>query len=135
MVKLFTKKRNARKIFSEYSSIVLIRPSGTRFGYILVVLERLARVWRSLEQVVVSNYWDDWSGSCKSDGVRVKTIVQDHSTLPSIIVVISIMRPLFSLLRLTDREGSTMGLLYEFMKRARVTLERGAIEDALNKEK
>ena len=114
---------------------MLIRPSGTRFGYILVVLERLARVWRSLEQVVVSNYWDDWSGSCKSDGVRVKTIVQDHSTLPSIIVVISIMRPLFSLLRLTDREGSTMGLLYEFMKRARVTLERGAIEDALNKEK
>ena len=123
VVRLFTKKRNARKIFSNYSSLVLLRPSATRFGYILIVLERLARVWRALEQTVVSNYWEDWNDSKKPDAVKVKSIVQDNSTLPSIMIVISIMRLLFSTLRLTDREGSTMGLLYEFMRRARDTLQ------------
>ena len=83
---------------------------------------------------MVSNYWEDWSDSKKPDVVKVKSIVQDSSTLPSIMIVISIMRPLFSILRLTDREGSTMGLLYEFMRRARDTLERGAREDTLHKD-
>ena len=135
VVKLFTKKRNARKIFSNYSSLVLLRPSATRFGYILIVLERLARVWRALEQIVVSNYWEDCSDSKKLDVVKVKSIVQDNSTLPSIMIVTSIMRPLFSILRLTDSEGSIMGLLYEFMRRARDTLQGGAREDTSNKDK
>ena len=82
---------------------------------------------------MVSNYWEDWSDSKKPDVVKVKSIVQDSSTLPSIMIVISIMRPLFSVFRLTDREGSTMGLLYEFMRRARDTLQQGAREDTLNK--
>ena len=83
---------------------------------------------------MVSNYWEDWSDSKELDVVKVKSIVKDNSTLPSIMIVISIMRPLFSVLRLPDREGSTMGLLFEFMRRARDTLQRGAREDTSNKD-
>lgn len=88
-----------------------------RFAFIFIVLERLLKVHHTLRQMVVSNLWVQWSGSTESRSRRFETIVLSSTFWDEARSIVVGLQPLHTVLRLTDREGSTMGLLYEFMDR------------------
>ena len=73
--------------------------------------------------------WRSWSDCNKPDAMNVKNHILDPTTESSFQVVLTIMAPLYSVLQLTDREGSTIGLLYEFMRRSKDVLAKGVEEN------
>ena len=135
IVRFFCKKRNARKFFSAHSNLAISRPSKTRFGVMYLVIQRLLKVWHPLEQTVVSDMWRSWSDCNKPDAMNVKNYILDPTTESSFQVVLTLMELLYSVLQLTDREGSNVGLLYEFMRRSKDVLAKGVEENIPHKSK
>lgn len=82
-----------------------------------LVLERLLKVHSSLRQMVVSNHWQDWGPSREPKSRKFETIVLSSSFWDDARAIVIGLQPIYIVLRLTNREGSTLGLLYEFMDR------------------
>lgn len=82
-----------------------------------LVLERLIKVHASLRQMVVSNRWTEWGPSREARSRRFEAAVLSFAFWDDARAIVTSMQPIYSVLHLTDREGCTLGLLYEFMDR------------------
>lgn len=89
----------------------------SRFGFIFIVLERLVKVHDGLRQMVVLQPWRQWRHSREPKAQRFERIVLASPFWDDARAIIIALQPLYTVLRLTDREGCTLGLLYEFMDR------------------
>ena len=65
----------------------------------------------------------------------IKNYIPDPTTESSFQVVLTLMELLYSVLQLTDRQGCTIGLLYEFMRRSKDVLAKGVEENIPHKSK
>ena len=74
---------------------------------------------------MVSDMWRPWPNCNNLDAMNVKNYILDPTTESSFQVVLTLMAPLYSVLRLTNMEGSTIGLLYEFMRRRKDFFAKG----------
>ena len=66
---------------------------------------------------MVDQEWLDWSESVTPAGVTVTDTIYDTAFWADADAIQIALLPIVSVLRLCDSEGSTMGLLYEFMDR------------------
>ncbi|KAH7285060.1 hypothetical protein KP509_33G010500 [Ceratopteris richardii] len=124
VVTLFTKRPKLLSIFRSYSDLELLRPAKTRFAYMCIVMERLLRVRQSLMQTVVSQEWLAWSGHTCSKAESVRITCLSDSFWREVEALVGVMQPLYSMLRIVDMEGSTIGLVYEYMDRVGESLGR-----------
>ena len=116
IVNFITTKRTVLAMYRSYKNLDIMGFSKTRFGYLFLVFERLLKVHSTLQQLVVSDSWRQWSGSRTQEAMRVKSIIlsDDHYWKLMEDIVFD-FRPIYNIIRLTDQEGCTMGLLYTFM--------------------
>lgn len=63
IITFFTRKYKVLGMFPEHSKKEIIRPAGTRFASMWILLERLYDVKSSLRQTVVSTMWNEWDES------------------------------------------------------------------------
>ncbi|KAH7290001.1 hypothetical protein KP509_30G027900 [Ceratopteris richardii] len=124
VVSLFTKRPKLLAIFRSYSELDILKPAKTRFAYMCIVMERLLRVRQALMQTVVSTEWTAWDGHTtpRADFVRI-TCLSD-SFWRDVEALVRAIHPLYSVFRIVDMEGSTLGLVYEFMDRVGESLSR-----------
>ena len=125
----FRRRWTALSIFREYSRLDITRPSRTRFAYMFVVLERLLEVHAELRRTVVSEEWKAWDESSDPEAQYVQRQCLDADFWSTMQSIVTTLRPIYIMLRMTDMEGCTMGLLYHFMQRIRKDLAAHAACD------
>lgn len=115
MVNFVTKRPKVLSMYRANSDLELLKPSQTRFAYMFIVLERLVRVRHGLLRTVVCREWQAWEDRNDSKSLGFARIVMRDAYWDEASGLIKALQPIYSVLRLTDMEGSTIGLLYEFM--------------------
>ena len=60
LVKFINGHQKTRALLAKESDVVLLSPSATRFGYNLIMIERMLRCEDSLRSTVASREWRDW---------------------------------------------------------------------------
>lgn len=111
-------------MFRRYSPLELKKPAATQFAYHFIVLERLLRVRPALRQMAASPEFTQWHRSSEPTGLRFQRIVFGDDFWRQAEQLVEVLGPVYHVLRLVDREGSTLGLIYEFMDRIGETLQR-----------
>ena len=110
-----TRKQNVLAMFRRFSEKELLKPSNTRFAYSFIVLSNLLdeRVYGGLRRMIVSEQWDKWKGSKTKKAEEIVTIIFDAKFWSDVKMIVTLCIPILKLLRLADREGATMGLIYD----------------------
>ncbi|KAJ7532540.1 hypothetical protein O6H91_13G008500 [Diphasiastrum complanatum] len=103
-------------MFHMHSRLDLRKLASTRFGYNVLVLERLLKCREPLGRMATSMDFIAWDQSQGPDGVAFIATVFATDFWRDVEQLVTALRPMYAVLRLVDREGSTMGLLYEFME-------------------
>ncbi|KAJ7560284.1 hypothetical protein O6H91_04G122000 [Diphasiastrum complanatum] len=128
IVKFVTRKRRVLTLFRTFSRLDLKKPTPTRFSFFFLVLERLCVLRDHLRRMVSSEAFDEFR-NCTTEAMFFQAIVfaEDFWTRASEIV--EVLRPVFYVLRLVDREGCTLGLIYKFMDRIGEALHRCGLQE------
>ena len=115
VIVFITRKQYSLAMFRKFSEKELLKPSTTRFAYSFIMLSNLLddRVKGGLRRMVVSEQWCQWKGSKTQLGEEIVSIILDASFWANIKKIVKICKPILKVLRLADREGATMGLIYE----------------------
>ena len=115
LIVFITRKQHSLAMFRKFSEKELLKPSTTRFAYSFIMLSNLLddRVKGGLRRMVVSEQWCQWKGSKTQQGEEIVSIVLDASFWANMKKIVKICKPILKVLRLADREGATMGLIYE----------------------
>ena len=122
MVTFFTTKHKVLSMFREHSSKELKKPSSTRFAYIWLLLERLYDVRTPLRQTVVSTMWNEWDESNTDDAKEMQRAFLNEEFWQRVRAVVIAITPFYRVLRMTDMEGATLGVLIHFMREAKEEL-------------
>ncbi|KAH7422553.1 hypothetical protein KP509_12G013900 [Ceratopteris richardii] len=125
IVSFIRKNHLALSIFRSHSTIEMIRPADTRFGYIYVVLCRLQQVLGALRVTVIDRRWTNLPHSKTELARYVQRKVLDESFWKDIDSLVPALKPIYILLRIVDKEGSTLGLVYHFFMQMRQAIMRG----------
>ena len=114
-----TRKLYVLAMFRKFSKKELLKPSTTRFAYSFIVLSNMLddRVYSGLRRMVVSEEWCQWKGSKTQQAEEVVSIILNASFWSNVKIIVEICSPILKVLRLADREGATMGLIYECTRR------------------
>ena len=123
IVTFFTTKVKVLAIFREHSTKELKKPSSTRFAYMWLLLERLFDVKNSLRMTVVSPAWNAWEDAGTQEARDMSIQVLNESFWEQVRGIFIAVTPLYRVLRMTDMEGATLGLLLHFMREAKTELE------------
>lgn len=110
-------------MFRTFSKLEILRPAKTRFAYMMIVLQRLVKVQDALRQTVMCDAWKSWPGSKEADALRVQQVTFNPDMWKLGESLIRVLQPIYSVLRMTDREGCTLGLYYEFMDKLGASLK------------
>ena len=130
IVNFFTKKLKVLAIFREYSSLELKRPASTRFAYMWILLERLHDVHPSLRMTLVCPEFLAWLQEETGPGVDEARSIQRICMRESFWKEVeAIVKAIYKVLRMTDMEGSTLGLLTHFMRDALQEIRASTILD------
>ena len=114
-----TRKQYALAMYRKFSDKELLKPSTTRFAYSYIVLSNLLddRVKGGLRRMVVSEQWCQWKGSKTPQGEEIVSIILDTNFWANVKKIVNVCKPILKVLRLADREGATMGLIFECTQR------------------
>ncbi|MCO5606082.1 hypothetical protein L7F22_060269 [Adiantum nelumboides] len=120
-------------IFRTYSDLELKKPSATRFAAMWLLLERIHDVQIKLQKTVVSDEFKEWlEGETTTSQQEVKAIQRlcsKEEFWQEVKGLVIAILPLYKVLRMTDMEGSTIGLLHHFMEEASKEIEACTILD------
>ena len=108
----FRKKHGALAIFRSHSTLDMVRPSKTRFAYIYLVLQRLYKLRDPLLQTVVDPKWREMHHSQEERTKYLQRRILDDTFWQEVQGLTVALQPVYVLLRVTDREGSTLGLVF-----------------------
>jgi hypothetical protein len=112
----------------------LLKPSNTRFAYSFIVLSNLLDDWvkSGLRRVVVSEQWCQWKGSRIQATEEIVSIILDATFLENVKKIVNVCKPNLEVLRLADREGTTMGLFYECTQHMLDEIKKARMSSKLN---
>ncbi len=115
IIVFITRKQYILAIFRTLSKKDLVKPSTTRFAYSFILLSNLVddKVYGGLRRMFVSDQWCKWKGSKTKKAEEVVSIVFYANFWSNVKMIMTICKPILKVLRLADREGATMGLIYE----------------------
>ena len=119
IVNFVTKRPKVLSIYQAHDDLVLLKPPATRFAYMFIVVERLMPVRQGFLRTVVS----------LPDRNQVKShtfvrMIMDDTRWHEAKTLIKAINPIYIVLHITDMEGSTQWLLYDFMDRIVEDLNR-----------
>lgn len=123
IVTFFTTKHKALAMFREHSKLELKKPSSTRFAYLWLLMERLYDVKMALRQTMVSTMWNEWEESSSDSAKDMQRLCFNEAFWERVRAIVIIITPLYRVLRMTDMEGATLGLLVHFMRAAKLEME------------
>ncbi|KAH6557849.1 hypothetical protein KP509_1Z090300 [Ceratopteris richardii] len=106
-------------LFRKFSTKDLVKPPQTRFAYMFIMLANLLdeRVYNGLRSMMVSAEYVSKKVSRTQKAEDVSSIVLSAFFWRNAREIVSICSPILRLLCLADREGATMGLIYELTDR------------------
>jgi hypothetical protein len=116
-VKFVTKKSKVLAMYRTIKDLELVKFSSTRFAMMFLVLKWLVKVHRTLRQMVVSNAWSKSTNSRTQEARDFETYVFSHDFWKNAQATIMDLQPFYTILHLVDKEGCTIGLLYEFLNK------------------
>lgn len=133
IVNFVNSKVRVLAIFRSYSDLELKKPSKTRFAAMWILLERLYDVQNKLQKTVVSDEFKEWMDSetsaSQQDAKTIQRLCLNETFWQDVRALVVAITPLYKVLRMTDMEGSTLGLLHHFMKEAITEIEASAVLD------
>ncbi|KAJ7541074.1 hypothetical protein O6H91_10G044700 [Diphasiastrum complanatum] len=106
------------------SRLDLKKPARTRFAFKFIMLERLHKLKGDLRRMVTSAEFTAMDLSTTPEGLAF------HEILFMEPFWVDVQQLMDVVLRLVDREGCTMGLIYEFMDRIGESLQRFELDPA-----
>ncbi|KAH7446212.1 hypothetical protein KP509_01G045500, partial [Ceratopteris richardii] len=98
-------------------------PSKTRFAYTYLVFDRFSRLKNQLRTTVVDTQWELMAVAHTDAAQNVHLTLLDDQFWQQIDQISHTLRPLWKLFRLTDTEGSTLGLLYSMFHEMRASIQ------------
>ncbi|KAH7293878.1 hypothetical protein KP509_28G046400 [Ceratopteris richardii] len=106
-------------LFRKFSTKDLVKPTQTRFAYMFIMFANLLdeRVYNGLRSMMVSAEYVRKRVARTQKAEDVAAIVLSAFFWSNAREIVSICNPILRLLRLADREGATMGLIYELTDR------------------
>eukprot|EP00253_Pinus_taeda_P028015 PITA_28015 len=104
---------NALTIYKEYNNLSLLKIVDTRFASSFMMLKRLRGVKTAHGSMVISEFWSFWRQTDQAASKRVKDTVLDDAWWERVDLIIRIMDPIISLLRVADTEKPILGEVYE----------------------
>ncbi|KAI5059879.1 hypothetical protein GOP47_0024299 [Adiantum capillus-veneris] len=123
LINFVHRKSFALGLFTAHCKWALKKPRKTRFCYIFIVLCRLMKCKDDLRRMVVDERWLNWPDSTTPVAVAIlDRVICNNTCWREIDCLQAALQPIVSVLRLCDSEGSTLGLLYEFMTKLRVAI-------------
>lgn len=128
VVSFITRKKRVLALFRTFSPLDLKKPAPTRFAYYFLVLERLLAVRDHLRRMAASDEFQAFRGM-SADAVHFQTTVFGEDFWSQAAELVGVLRPIFYVLRLVDREGCTLGLIYEFMERIGEAIQRSDLDE------
>jgi len=122
LVKFVTKKLKVLAMYRIAKDFGLVKFSSIHFATMFLVLEQLVKVHKTLGQMVVSNAWFEWTNSRTQEARDFETYVFSHDFWKNAQAIVTNLQPFYIVLHLVDKEGCTIGLLYEFLNKNGETL-------------
>ncbi|MCO5587862.1 hypothetical protein L7F22_041814 [Adiantum nelumboides] len=126
-------KVNVLAILRTYSDLELKKPSATRFAAMWLLLERLYGVQNKLQKTVVSDEFKEWlegeTTTSQQEAKAIQRLCLKKEFWQEVKGLVIAILPLYKVLRMTDMEGSTIGLLHHFMEEASKEIEASTILD------
>ncbi len=118
LVKFVTKEPKVLAMYRTVKDLELVMFSSIQFAMMFMVLEWLMKkVHRTLQQMVVSNAWYEWTNSGTQEARDFETYVISHDFWKNAQAIIIDVQPFYTILHLVDKEGCTIRLLYEFLNK------------------
>ncbi|KAH7423049.1 hypothetical protein KP509_12G037100 [Ceratopteris richardii] len=119
IVTFVTMKPSILALFRKCSAKDLIKPAQTRFAYMFIMLSNLLdeRVYNGLRSMIVSSEYTRKKVSRTQKAEDVSSIVLSAFFWRSAREIVNVCAPILHVLRLADREGATMGFIYELTDR------------------
>ena len=130
IVTFFTQKLKVLAMYREHSSLELKKPASTRFAYTWLLLERLYDVKSALRQTVVSTSWNEWDEKDTEEARAMQRFCLREEFWVSVRAIVIAITPFYRVLRMTDMEGATLGLLVHFYRGAIAELQTCTAIDA-----
>ncbi|KAH6555936.1 hypothetical protein KP509_1Z216200 [Ceratopteris richardii] len=112
IVTFIRKNHQALAIFRCHSSVDMIRPADTRFAYIYMVFQRLQEVSDTLCIYAIDRRWASVHTANTELARYVQCKVLDDVFWANILAIVPVLRCIYIVLRIVDKEGSTLGLVY-----------------------
>ena len=133
IVNFINAKVKVLAIYRSYSDLELKKPSKTRFAAMWLLLERLYDVHNKLQKTVVSDEFKEWlegePAASQQDAKAIQRLCLKEDLWDKVRALVIAITPLYKVLRMTDMEGSTLGLLHHFMKEAIAEIQASTILD------
>ncbi|KAH7284599.1 hypothetical protein KP509_34G061700 [Ceratopteris richardii] len=106
-------------LFRKFSKKDLVKPTPTRFAYAFIMLSNLLdeRVYNGLRSLMVSLEYMRKRVAKSQKEEEVSAIVLSPFFWRNVKEIVILCTPILKILRLADREGATMGLIYELTDR------------------
>ncbi|KAH7297529.1 hypothetical protein KP509_25G000500 [Ceratopteris richardii] len=123
IVNFIRKNHLALSVFHSHSTMEMIRPADTRFGYIYLVLRRLQKVIDALRVTIIDRCSTNVPHSQTELTRYVQRKVLDESFWKEINSLVPALIPIYILLCIVDKEGSTLGLVYHFYMQMRQAID------------
>ncbi|KAH6555265.1 hypothetical protein KP509_1Z269200 [Ceratopteris richardii] len=119
VVVFVTMKPSVLALFRKHSSKDLVKPAQTRFAYMFIMLSNLLdeRVYNGLRCLMVSQEYTRKKVARTKKAEDVSSIILSAFFWRQAKDIVKICAPILKVLRLADREGATMGLIYELTDR------------------
>eukprot|EP00967_Tisochrysis_lutea_P105016 scaffold159754_cov30-Tisochrysis_lutea.AAC.1 len=98
----------------------LLKPVETRFASNLMMLMRYVNVHGVLDKLVIDKEYTEWLAKQKNEmrekGAEMKRIVRDDEHLNTARLAITLLEPVYRLLRLTDGKlGANLAKVYAYL--------------------
>ena len=87
-----------------------------------IVLERLVWVFPNLLQTISCQDWLSWNEENTPKALAFRLNVLNESWWQEAEALVKSLNPFYIILCITDMEGSTLGLLYEYMDKIKEAL-------------
>ena len=126
MVRFVKKRPKVTSMFRANITLELLKPSATRFAYMFIVLERLIRVRPNLIRTIACQEWLTWNDRELPKALEFRRNVLNENWWVEAEALVKTLTPIYTVLRITDMEGSTLGLLYEYMDKIGEALLRNS---------
>ena len=119
IVTFVTRKSTVLAVFRELSKKDLVKPVATRFAYYFITLANLLdeRCMQGVRKLMIDDKFTRMKVSRTPKAIEVSDIVFNASFWQEAKLILKICAPILKILRLADREGATIGLMYELTDR------------------